>query len=213
MANMSANPELLAGWLKGWALAHDAPLPTACGAGWHVNVGLPNQKARYVFAEPDPDFWRLAETISEPLIYLKVCAPHDRIKHLFPERWTTEHRGFIMTHDDIPPQMRQLPDVYSRVINERPYGLTCKIYAEDGAEAASGNLVLADGVAVYDHIHTEESHRRKGLASVVMATLQNAAHEMGRRRDVLCASHAGLRLYETLGWQIHSFYTSAMIEA
>jgi len=212
MAEISADPELIATWLKGWALAHGTPLPTPSGHGWHVEVGLPDQKARYVFAAPEPAFWQLAETITDPLIYLKVCASHDQIRHLFPARWDTEHRGFLMTRDGPPPSLRVLPDGYRLVLCERPAGMICTLYAADGADAASGSVVLADDMAVYDRIRTNEAHRRKGLARIVMATLQNTAHKMGRRRDMLCASHMGRPLYESLGWQIHSPYTSAVIQ-
>ena len=213
MAEVTADPELIATWLKGWALAHETPLPTPCGNGWRVEVGLPDQKARYVFAAPEPAFWRLAEMITEPLVYLKVCAPHDEIKHLFPPRWATEHRGFMMTREGPPLPSRLLPDGYRLTLAERPAGLTCTILDEDDSHAASGSLVLADDMAVYDRIRTDDAHRRRGLASVIMTTLQQAAYDRGRRRDMLCASHMGRPLYESLGWQVHSLYTSAVIEA
>ncbi|WP_303830722.1 GNAT family N-acetyltransferase [Asticcacaulis taihuensis] len=206
-----ADPELIATWLKGWALAHEVPLPAPCGNGWHVEVGLPDQKARYVFAAPEPAFWQLAETITEPLVYLKVCAPHDEIKNLFPSRWATEHRGFMMTRQGPPPPVQALPAGHRLTLTERSTGLTCTVHAEDGSHAASGSVVLADDMAVYDRIRTEDKHRRKGLGSVIMTTLQQAAHDRGRRRDMLCASHMGRPLYETLGWQVHSLYTSAVI--
>jgi len=212
MAEVGANPELIATWLKGWALAHDTAMPTPCGNGWHVEVGLPDQKARYVFAAPEPEFWHLAETVTEPLIYLKVCAPHDQIRHLFPPRWATEPRGFMMTRDGAPPPLRSLPDSYDLVLSERPAGIECRIYAADGTAAASGSMVLADDMAVYDRIRTEEAHRRLGLGSRLMTTLQQAAHDMGRKRDMLCASPMGRPLYESLGWEVHSLYTSAVIQ-
>lgn len=212
MAEISADPDLIATWLKGWALAHDTAMPTSSGHGWHVHVGLPDQKARYVFAAPEPAFWQLAETITEPLVYLKVCASHDQIRHLFPARWVTEQRGFMMTRNGPPPSLRTMPDSYRLVLTERPAGLTCTLYAADGTDAASGSVILADDMAVYDRIRTDEAHRRKGLAGIVMVTLQEAAHEMGRQRDMLCASQMGRPLYESLGWQVHSPYTSAVIQ-
>ena len=212
MAELGANPELIATWLKGWALAHDTALPTPCGNGWHVEVGLPDQTARYVFAAPEPAFWQLVETLTEPLIYLKVCASHDQIRHLFPARWTTEHRGFMMIRERAPLPVRPLPVDYHLTLYERSAGMTCNLDAADGTLAAFGSVVMADDMAVYDRIRTEKAHQRKGLGSVVMTTLQQGAHDMGRRRDMLCATDAGRALYETLGWQVHSPYTSAVIQ-
>ena len=174
---------------------------------------MPDQKARYVFAKPETAFWQMAETITEPLVYLKVCAPYDRINHRFPARWATEHRGFMMTREGPPSPVQALPAGYRLTLTERSAGLTCTVHAEDGSHAASGSVVLADDMAVYDRILTEDAHRRRGLASLVMTTLQQAAQDMGRRRDMLCASHMGRPLYESLGWQVHSLYTSAVIEA
>ncbi len=213
MATLSADPALITTWLKGWALAHETPMPTVCGNGWHVEVGLPGQKARYVFAAPEPAFWCLAETITEPLIYLKTCAPHGRIKHLFPTRWATEHRGFMMIREGAPPLLRVLPDGYRLDLTERNNITTCMIYSDEGEEAARGSLVIADGMAIYDRIRTQNDHQRKGLGSLVMATLQQTAHELGRERDMLCATNAGRVLYETLGWHVHSLYTSAVIQS
>jgi GNAT superfamily N-acetyltransferase len=211
MAEVTADPQLIATWLKGWALAHETPMPTVCGNGWHVEVGLPDQKARYVFAAPEPAFWQLAETLTEPLVYLKVCAPHSEIGHLFPARWATEHRGFMMTREGAPSPIRPLPDRYRLDLTEMNGITTCLIYSNEGEEAARGSLVIADGMAVYDRIRTQDAHQRKGLGGLVMANLQQAAHELGRERDMLCATDAGRALYETLGWQVHSLYTSAVI--
>jgi GNAT superfamily N-acetyltransferase len=212
MATLTADPKLIATWLKGWALAHETPLPTPCGHGWRVKVGLPDQKARYVFAAPEPAFWQLAETITEPFVYLKVCAAHNNIRHLFPARWATEHRGFIMILEGALSSIRPLPDGYRLVLIDRPAGMTCIIYAPDETEAACGSVVIADGMAVYDRIRTQTAHQRRGLGGLVMATLQQAAYERGRERDMLCATDAGRALYETLGWKVHSLYTSAVIQ-
>jgi GNAT superfamily N-acetyltransferase len=212
MARLDADPTVIATWLKGWALAHETPMPTPCGNGWHVEVGLPDQIARYVFAAPEAAFWQLAETLTAPLIYLKVCAPHEQIKHLFPARWATEPRGFMMTREGAPPPSQPLPSGYHLTLTERPAGMTCTFYAEDGTQAASGSMVMADDMAVYDRILTKSAHQRKGLGSAVMTALQQVAHDMGRQCDMLCASHMGRPLYETLGWQVHSLYTSAVIQ-
>ena len=65
--------------------------------------------------------------------------------------------------------------------------------------------------AVFDRIRTHENHRRMGLARALMATLGNIALGNGVTRAGLVATPDGRLLYEALGWQLHSLYTTALI--
>ncbi|MFE9229703.1 GNAT family N-acetyltransferase [Streptomyces massasporeus] len=54
------------------------------------------------------------------------------------------------------------------------------VAAPDGSLAARGQIAPTGGTAVADQVETAPGHRRKGLGSVVMRTLQNAAVRQGR---------------------------------
>jgi len=62
---------------------------------------------------------------------------------------------------------------------------------------------------VFDQIMTDPAHRRRGLASVVMTALTDAARAEGARRGLLLASEVGSLLYAALGWRTLSASTAA----
>ena len=71
-----------------------------------------------------------------------------------------------------------------------------------GAVVSSGRMAVFGEDAVADRIETDSAHRRRGLASAVMASLVEAAAARGARRGILIASIDGLRLYRSLGWKV-----------
>ena len=84
-------------WLKGWSISRDLPLPVKEGSGFRVEVGWPQQKARYVFPDFNREFTALADTITEPWVFLKMCAPPAVIVNILPYRWEMQAPGFMMT--------------------------------------------------------------------------------------------------------------------
>uniref|UniRef100_UPI000AC6FF97 GNAT family N-acetyltransferase n=1 Tax=Streptomyces sp. NRRL B-24085 TaxID=1709476 RepID=UPI000AC6FF97 len=75
--------------------------------------------------------------------------------------------------------------------------------------AARGQTAPTGATAVFDRIETAPAHRRRGLGSVVMRTLQGAAAAAGARTGVLAGTPAGRALYESLGWHVQAPLTSA----
>ena len=71
----------------------------------------------------------------------------------------------------------------------------------DGAEAASGVIVVVGEDAVPHRIQTSPEHRRRGLGSVVMGVLVREALASGATTGLLFASEDGLHLYRRLGWE------------
>lgn len=69
-----------------------------------------------------------------------------------------------------------------------------------GEAAARGTVGLSGTDAIADRIETVPAHRRKGLASVVMGALAEAAREEGAAHGILIASEDGQHLYRRLGW-------------
>ncbi len=63
----------------------------------------------------------------------------------------------------------------------------------------------------YTHIlllYVEPAHRRQGIGSALIAHAENWAQKRGDRQiglQVFCDNHAGLNLYQNLGYQAQSF--------
>lgn len=76
-----ADPGVVATWIKGWTLARETPLPVEDHGGFRVDVGWPQQRARYVFPRISPAMRELAATIAEPWVFcesLRVASGYAR---------------------------------------------------------------------------------------------------------------------------------------
>ncbi|MFZ6747166.1 GNAT family N-acetyltransferase [Undibacterium sp. JH2W] len=210
-AALQANPALLAHWLKGWALARGTPLPVAEHGGWRVDVGLPEQKARYVFPGMLPDIAELAHTISEPWVFLKACGSPAALRAILPAHWIIQRPGYLMTLAGRMSEAAALPAGYVLDIKLAQPMSTVQVLAADGEVAATGRIVLVDGLAIYDNIATQAAHQRRGLGRVVMTQLEAIALEHGIKGGVLVATPDGRALYASLGWELHALYSTAVI--
>jgi GNAT superfamily N-acetyltransferase len=76
---------------------------------------------------------------------------------------------------------------------------------------AQGRVALVGRFAIHDQIETHEARRRRGLGSLVMHSLRENAARQGADHGVLVATADGHALYATLGWQMHSLYTTATV--
>ncbi|MFA6298829.1 MAG: GNAT family N-acetyltransferase [Nocardioides sp.] len=74
--------------------------------------------------------------------------------------------------------------------------------------AAAGWVAVVGEHATFDRIETHPDHRRRGLASQVMRTLEAWALEQGARTGLLAASAEGQALYVRLGWQVTARMTT-----
>jgi GNAT superfamily N-acetyltransferase len=157
-------------------------------------------------------FRSLAEAIDERCLFLKVCAPPERVAPLLPPRWQLGAPTFFMT---IPGAAMEsavsAPAGYRLAFQREKWGLLAEATDDQGRLAAHGRLVIEQGWAVFDRIETDEAHRRRGLGSAVMRGLQAQALEAGARGGLLVATAEGERLYASLGWTSLSDYTSAVI--
>jgi len=199
-------------WLKGWSLSRDLPLPVKYATGFRVEVGWPQQKARYVFPNFTNDITDLANTIVEPWIFLKVCAGPEVFRNIIPSRWEIQAPAFMMTC--LKPMLSRkivLTNEYSIDVKEALPVSIVKVLTNNGDIAAIGRLIIVDDFVIYDRIETAPLHRRKGLATVVLKTLENIAISKGRTNGILVATEAGKALYEKLGWTLSSLYTSIVI--
>ncbi len=209
---MSANRSVVATWIKGWALARGVTAPVAIPDGFRVHVGWPEQKERYVFPGMTAAFTNLGNTITEPWIFLKVCAPPDRVRAALPAHWEIQSPGYLMMKTGLVPE-GEVPlarGYHLKTALQLPVPVV-HIVTDSGDIAASGRIALADDAAIYDRIVTAPAHRRRGLATIVMKRLTAIACSHGITTGTLVATGEGRALYETLGWKLLAPYTSAVI--
>lgn len=107
------------------------------------------------------------------------------------------------------PHRLAVPEGYRLRTWSRGGVVRTMVASADGGWAARGQIAPTGRTAVADQIETSPLHRRKGLGSLVMRTLQAAAFEQGAEIGVLAGTPEGRALYESLGWQVAAGLTSA----
>jgi len=206
-----SNASIIEAWAKGWAIARDVLPPVIDHEGFRIDPGWPDQLRRYVFAEPNAGFKALAREIHEPRIFLKVCAAPELIKKYLPAPWVIQEPRFMMICFK-PMHRRQtsLPAGYTIHVEKDP-GVSVVRVIQDNATVSVGRVLVVDGYVIYDRIETHPEHRRLGLATHVMLELEAIASAGGGTKGVLVATADGKNLYEKLGWEVYSDYTTAVI--
>jgi GNAT superfamily N-acetyltransferase len=203
--------EIVAAWVEGWTRSRGTAPPTPAYGGLRVEVGLPDQQARYVFAGPSAGVAQASREIDAPHVLLKVSAPPEAVQPLLAKGWKLDPVGFLMTTDDLTRPAPRGADGYRYEIEVLPHGYVVTAHAEwNGEAAASGRAFLAGAVAVFDQIVTEPAHRRRGLGRAVMHELALAAAQAGATHGALVATPDGQALYSTLGWRLVSPLTTAV---
>ncbi|WEK20906.1 MAG: GNAT family N-acetyltransferase [Candidatus Pedobacter colombiensis] len=206
------NPHIVETWLKGWSLARGLPAPVRQNGILFVNVGWPQQAMRYVFPRLTDKLKYLAERIVDPWVFLKICAKPETVKELLPSHWVIRAPAFMMTcYDKMTLSKTELPKGYVIDINKNTPIAIVRVLTSDHMEAAIGRVVIVDHFAIYDRIETHPDHRRNGLGSIVMKTLEALAINRGARKGILVATAEGRALYEKLGWSMYTPYTTAVI--
>lgn len=206
----AVSKDMVSKWIRAWTLSRKLPPPLDFGSGFKVDVGYDKQKTRYVFPELNDDFIRLANCIKEPWVFLKVCALPADVKKSVPEKWKIQPQGYMMCcfkRMHIPDRSLQADYRLERDTDD-PEISVVRVYTQEDELACIGRLVIVDDLAVYDRVLTDEKHRRKGLATVVMKELEQIALAKGISKNFLVATEEGRLLYEALGWKLYSVYTS-----
>ena len=201
---MPLDRDLIGTWLTGWARARKVGAPVAQGDCWQVEIGWPSQARRFVFPLPSPQLSRLAQTITDPLVYLKAFQPAGAMQAQLPPGWVLEPQCAMMLLDVPDAPVQACPDGY-RLQQD---GSSARILAGD-AIVASGQVVIENGLAVFVGIKVDAAHRRRGLGRIVMAALTAMARDAGVRQGALVATPEGQALYRALGWREYAPYISA----
>ena len=204
---------LLERWLTGWSLSRGVPLPVREEGGLRVEVGMPLQVRRYVFVDAGPALQTRAEQIHAPHIYLKAAVDATVLRAALPARWAVEAPGYLMLGPASMPRKAELPSGYSIEACAEHGAKLVRILHAGGEVAASGRIVMHDGCAVFDQIVTAESHRRRGLGTVVMQNLEAMTSQAKVTERLLVATEAGRSLYMSLGWQLLTPWTTAVLAA
>ncbi len=106
---------------------------------------------------------------------------------------------------------REPPSGYTVSIRRTGAVVTAEI--RDGSQGlvASGRIAITGPYAIVDDIGTEPAHRRRGLGTVIMETLNRVALEAGAATGLLVATPDGHALYSSVGWLVHTPYASASL--
>lgn len=201
--------ELVRSWVEGWVVSRGAAPPVAEPWGFTVDVGLTGQVTRHVLADADELLVRkLTETATAPGTWIKVFLPPQTVAPWVAPGWRFDDDGFMMSAP-LHPTAAGAPDGYQVRTWARGGVTRVLVQTEDGAFAARGQVAVSSpGCVVVDQVETSPDHRRKGLGSLVMRTLGNAAVATGSSTGVLAATTEGQALYEALGWRTHGPLTS-----
>ena len=209
-----ADPDLIARWADAWAISRGAAMPVPRDGGLYIHVDQPDQIGRYIFAQIDAEAIRpLAASIDRPLLYLKVCAPADAVRPLLPTGWEIAAPGYMMTAplSVMLDRSAAFPAEFGLRIMREDSITFAHIFDAAGEEAARGRIVAVDGLIVFDRIRTADRYQRRGLGSAIMRALAAEARQSGIKDAMLCATPAGRELYRSLGWSLHSDYTTTSL--
>lgn len=203
--------DIVRAWVDGWAVSRATRQPVEELWGLRVDVGLPGHITRHILPKADPAVLRhLAATLTVPGTWLKVCAPADQVAPSLTPDWAVQLPEFMMT-TGLRRARAAAPPGYTLAVTPRGQTFTARLLTLDGQIAARGQIALTGAAAVVDQVETDPGHRRRGLGSVVMTALADAAATKGATTGVLLATAAGQALYRTLGWRLHTTVTAAVL--
>ncbi|MGN9837760.1 GNAT family N-acetyltransferase [Nonomuraea sp. H19] len=208
----TAHPATVRAWVNGWVISRNAPKPVREPWGLRVDVGLPGHVARHVVPTPTPEILRhLTAALTTPGTWLKLCAPAEAVAPLLPPRWAVKDREFMMTAPLPRIPSPQIPSGYTLAVTTRAGVTVARLLTAAGEVAARGQFAVAGTTATVDQVETAADHRRRGLGTVIMRTLERTAASMGAQTGILVATAEGQALYRTLGWTLHTPMTAAVL--
>jgi GNAT superfamily N-acetyltransferase len=196
--------ELAAAWVDGWVVSRGTRPPRPTPWGLRVEVGTPNQHARYVMLDAhEPIVRDLAGRVRTPAMWIKAFVEPELLASWLTPDWTADFPGWLMAVD-LRVEKAVVPEGYTLGVATRDGVTRVSVSTEEGERAAAGQFGLSGHDAVVDQVSTEPAHQRRGLGSVVLRTLANEAVAAGADRGILGATPDGRALYEYLGWKTYA---------
>lgn len=224
--------ELVRRWQRGWGLCRG--LPPARQLEWNETVigleavlGLPG-RAREVFTLSDePEVVRelVAEVGPDTWVTVTTTQQEDQVAAQLTElgfEVFAERKALMSIALADHPDAAASPEYRVELATAAPeygvelaaagpeYGvvdgtLECvRVVHRSGVVAARGMAAVVGEDVVMHDIQTDPDHRRRGLGSVVMATLSRRAIERGATTGLLMATTDGVQLYRRLGWLLRA---------
>ncbi len=209
--------EVVRTWIDGWVVSRGAADPVEEPWGWTIDVGQARHVWRHVLPEPtEAAVRKVADGTGVPWTWLKLFAPDDEVRPWVGPGWRFDQPGFLMTCP-LTAGRPTVPAGYTVTAWSRSDVTRVLVRTAGGQFAARGQIARGPSgrlgpSAVADQIETAPEHRRRGLGSVVMRTLQDAAHQAGARTGVLVGTPEGQALYTALGWTTRSAMASLWYE-
>lgn len=210
---MNLDFALIERWLTGRSLARGLPLPVHDGGGLRVEVGSPVELRRHVFLDAGTALQVCAARINAPRIFVKAAVEPGVMRDALPPHWEIDDPGYLMYCPAAMVGNAELPSGYRITLEAEHGGQVVRVLHASGELAAAGRVSMHAGCAVFDQIVTEEGHRRLGLGTVAMLTLDAVASRAGVTERLLVATEAGRTLYERLGWHVLAPWSTAVLLA
>lgn len=201
-------------WVSGWVVSRGAAPPQREPWGFTVDVGQAAHVSRHVFDTLGDDVdeatvRKVADAVTGAGVWLKVFHDPEVVGDWLGEGWWVDPEpGYLMTVP-LTGDEAGVPDGYRKRVWTVGGVTRVLVAAPDGSLAARGQVTPTGATAVFDQIETVAAHRRRGLGSLVMRTLQGVAAGTGAETGVLAGTPAGRGLYESLGWHVEAPLTSA----
>lgn len=204
---------LIERWLTGRSLARGLPLPVHQGGGLRVDADSPGEVRRHVFVDAGAALQECASKIHAPYIFLKAAVEPEVMRAALSPHWKVEGPAYLMRGPATMTGEAELPPAYRIALESEHGGQVAKVVHASGQTAAAGRIALHAGCAVFDQIVTEDGHRRLGLGTLVMLTLDTLAERAGVTERLLVATEDGRALYQRLGWRVASPWSTATLPA
>ncbi|MFJ1607974.1 GNAT family N-acetyltransferase [Streptomyces sp. NPDC088253] len=193
-------PELTRSWVMGLAVARRSPVPVELPWGMRVDVGRPRERARYVLLRTgDAALLAVAEQAAEPTSRILTFLAPERASALLGPEWQFRDTELLMT-TSLRRSTARVPNGYETAAVTDGAVTHVRVCTAEGETAAAGYVAVDGAVAVVDRVATYPAHQRRGLGTLVMHALTEAALASGARTAVLSATEEGRALYTFLGW-------------
>ena len=204
------DPELVFAWQAAHSIVRSSPPPVHDRGGFRVDTDSEKETKRWVFPRLCDGLRAIAQEITAPRHYLKLCGSDDELRNALPDRWQVQPTNYFMIAAATTLDTKPLPNGYRMELHrDGPVSRAC-IVAPDGDLAASGCAAETADVFIYDRIETAQDHRRKGLGAAVMIAL-GAARKSLASPQLLVATGDGRSLYANLGWTVITPFAAATI--